>query len=311
MSKPLKLLFKTFIKNSTQTVASTGSLARDYSSLFFSEKCDIFIMQNARLMPGLGSPSTTIGTLTRRFDNTFYVSAGSGAATTSGWFPPYFFDAVRTETTSSFSNFLIDKFSMSPSIPFLIEDSTWIPVTTEAAGTPSGVFTGLHVMTLNNGSGQQIVIGSYVQNGAVNVQERTNFTEMINKMLLYVGNNPFIMCCNLEMLTSDVKLGFTNSNGATNCDLNNGFNAFIGEIFTALTNQTLQPNMFFVSRGLSLTIEMPPTPGYITAPSWGEYPSLIITIDNFIIQNKSTTFYNNTTSKWNVTGGTLFNELAL
>lgn len=310
MSKPLKLLFKTFNKASTQTTASTGSIARDYASLFFGEKCDIFIMQNGRLQPGFGSSQTAAGTITRRFDNTIFGSTtGIGAIAPWSWFPPYFFDAVRTETNATYPDFLIDKFSMSPSIPFLIEDSAWIPVTAEAPGTPVNVFTGLHVMTLNNGSGQKIVIGSYVQNGAVNTQEITNFTEMINKMVLYAGNNPFIMCCNLQLITSNAQLGFNNSSGANSCDFYNGINAFLSQAFMSSYNQILQPNTFFVSKGLSLTIETPPSPSFTTIPTWNEYPDSIITINNFIIQNPSTSQYNNTTSKWIVNGGSLTNSL--
>jgi hypothetical protein len=312
MSKPLKLLFKTFNKASTQTTASTGSTARDYSHLFFSEKCDIFVMQNGRQQPGPGSSGGVVGTITRKFDNTLFgTTTGIGAVALWSWFPPYFYDAVRTETTTTFPDFLIDKFSMSPSIPFLIEDTVWIPVTTEAGGTPSGVFTGVHAITFNNGSGQRIVIGSYVQNGAVNAQETTNFGEMINKMLLYVGNNPFIMCCNLQMVTSNVNLAFYNSNAAGTCDLNNGVNAFVSQIFNVGNVQNLEPNIFFVSRGLSLTIETPPSPGFTTLPNWNEYPDTIITLNNFIIQNPNTTNYNNTISKWQVTGGSLANDLAL
>jgi hypothetical protein len=312
MSKPLKLLFKTFQKNSTQTSTLSGSIARDYSHLFFSEKCDIFIMQNGRMQPGPGSTGAVVGTITRRFDNTFFgTTTGQGSITPNSWFPPYFFDAVRTETNSGFPDFLIDKFSMSPSMPFVIENTVWLPVTTEAGGTLTGVFTGVHAMTLNNGSGQRIVIGSYVQNGSINAQETINFTEMINKMLLYVGNNPFIMCCNLQMVTSNVNLAFFNSNGAKTCDLNNGVNPFIGQVFHSSNIQNLEPNIFFVSRGLSLTIETPPSPSFVTLPTWNEYPDSIITLNNFIIQNPSTTNYANSINSWQVTGGTLANDLNL
>ena len=77
---------------------------------------------------------------------------------------------------------------MSPSIPFLLENTSWLQVTTEAGGTTIGVKTGAHVVTLNNSSGEKIVIGSYVQNGAINAQETTNFTETINNVINFNNN---------------------------------------------------------------------------------------------------------------------------
>lgn len=313
MSKPLKLMFKTFPKDTTQSdTSSFGSVARDYSSLFFGEKCDIFIMQNGRMSPGSGgNQSPVVGTKTRRFDSTQTPTGVPVNFLNYSWLPPYFFEAIRTETNNTNGQYLIDKFSLPPSFPFKIIDSAWFSVTTEGTH-PVGVFTGLHAMILDNGSGQNIVIGSYVQFGnAGSAQNRTNFTEIINKMLIYSGNYPFILCSNLELTTSNVKTAFNNSNGVSNCNLVYGDSPFLSNIFMTGNNQTLEPHIFFVTKGLSINVELVPLPSFKNSSSVIEYPATIISLTNFIVQDRNIPYYANAISNFLVGGGSLTNNLNL
>ena len=305
MSKPLKLLLKSF--NKEIGTASSGSYARDFSSIFVSEKCDIFIMQNARMQPGASSNDTTVGAITRRFENT---AIGPPPPTYSlcSWFPPYFFEAVRTEVTTA-TNFLCDKFTMSPSIPFGISNSQWFQVPAEA-GAPSGTKTGLHVTTLNNGSGQNIIIGSYMQNANNNSPTNvTNFTYIINQMIAYAGNSPFIMCCNLMMNRTETRAGFINSNGVGTCDFNNGDNPYIKDIFQSGTSQYMDSGLYFISKGLAIDVQLLPLPSFVIPPTYLEPPGVIITINNFIIANPNNPYYANTISEFFMPGGSLTNRL--
>ncbi len=307
MSKPLKLLFKSF--NKEVGVASNGSYARDFASIFVSEKCDIFIMQNARMQPGASSSDTSVGAITRRFENTL-IGPPPTTYSLCSWFPPYFFEAVRTEVTTP-SNFLCDKFTMSPSIPFSITNSQWIQVPAET-GAPTGTKTGLHVTTLNNKSGQTLIIGSYIQNSTSvdDIRNITNFTYIINQMIVYAGNSPFIICCNLEMNRSNTMIGFKHSNGVGTCDINNGTYPFIQSVFQQATSQYMDSGIYFVSKGLSINVELLPLPSFVTPSTYSEPPATIVTLNNFIVQNPNNSYYANTISEFYMPGGSLTNRLA-
>lgn len=320
MSKPLKLLYVTFDKNSTFS-AGGGCGARDYSPMFVSEKCDIFIMQATRMFNS-GSSTNAIGTLTRKFDQGSRVVANNGNPVKSyGWFPPYFYEAFQQQTTAGpLLNWMCDKFSVSPSFPFSIVNSNWFVPSVQPAGLPSSTFTGMHVTSFNSTSGLNIIIGSYCQLGTANTNDQIiGLRECINEILNFSGINPFILCCNLNINNSTVASTFSSSNGATICQITSLTTPILTGVAPSgvapLYSTTLSSGYYIITKGLSIDVDLlpmaPTTSPDIESPAGVEFPPLLITLNNFIIQNKNTTSYANTISKYVGVGGSLVNNLLL
>lgn len=305
--KPLKILFKTFFKNQPGNVSYYGQQARDYMSIFFSEKCDLFVGQQARIQPGVANPDTSIGALTRRYDSS--VQGTINPTVLQGWIPGYFFDAVRLDTTTP--SMLCDKVSMPPGTSLQILNTAFFLSPVKEAGSLSANYSGVHCITFLTESGI-FVLGSFCQQGTPNtVDQSTNLTAAINNITTYAGSNPFVLCCNLELRRFAV-INAINASGS-NVKLFQSPNGMLTNVTSVGLVTTLDASNYFITKGVDITVDLLPATSTTALANVTttnvEFQAAIITCNNIIKSPDNNNGIYNTNKAFFLPTGTLVNNL--
>lgn len=305
--KPLKILFKCFSKTINDGIPYQGSCARDYGGIFVSQDCDLFIMQNGVMSPGFGNPSLSFGSETARYEPSFY--SPDSVDNTRSWFPPYFSHSVRIDNRST-DKYMVDTICMPPDTSLKILATRWFPSKREDLLTPASIRSGVHAILFQNDSGNNFVVGSYCQYGSNNVDNNINnqnFRDAVNNISNWYANIPYIMCCNLSMFRSDV---YTIVDSIANAIAEPSPNDNLTLVAQSGLNQTLNNNdsNYVITNTTITKLRTLPTLGFKTWPNYTEYSSIIVTCENIRKGVDGGGTYN-TSSSWNIPGGTLTNFL--